>query len=148
MCSSVLIYWHIYIYVYIIYICIYVVAYIFHIYVCVWVSDSHSVMSNSLRPHGLYSLPGSPIHGILQARTLECVAISLSNINVYTAIIMIWKCQHLTAFDFKNVSFKSADSFISMVLKLPMVVIQVSQHYLLKRLPFFHCIFLPPLSIN
>ena len=34
-------------------------------------------MSNSLQPHGLY-LPGSSVHGILQARVLEWVAISLS----------------------------------------------------------------------
>ena len=35
-------------------------------------------MSNSLWPHGLYSLPGSSVHGILQARILEWVAISSS----------------------------------------------------------------------
>ena len=28
-------------------------------------------MSDSLQPHGLYSLPGSSVHGILQARILE-----------------------------------------------------------------------------
>ena len=39
-----------------------------------------SVMSDSLWPHGLYiALPGSSVHGILQARTLEWVAISFSN---------------------------------------------------------------------
>ena len=37
-----------------------------------------SVMSNSLWPHGLYSLPGSSVHGIFQARILEWVAISYS----------------------------------------------------------------------
>ena len=37
-------------------------------------SESHSVVSNSLRPHGL-SLPGSSAHGILQARILQWVAI-------------------------------------------------------------------------
>ena len=37
---------------------------------------SRSVVSDSLRPHGLYSLPGSSIHGIFQARILEWVAIS------------------------------------------------------------------------
>ena len=40
-----------------------------------WVSPS--VVSNSLRPHGL-SPPGSSVHGILQARILEWVAISFS----------------------------------------------------------------------
>ena len=35
-------------------------------------------MSNSLQAHGLYSLPGSSVHGILQARILEWVAISFS----------------------------------------------------------------------
>ena len=39
---------------------------------------SCSVMSNSLWPHGLHSLPGSSVHGILQAELLECVAISFS----------------------------------------------------------------------
>ena len=32
---------------------------------------SHSVMSDSLWPHGLYSPPGSSVDGILQARILE-----------------------------------------------------------------------------
>ena len=40
-------------------------------------SVSHSIMSNSLRPHGLY-LPGSSVHGILQARMLEWIAIPFS----------------------------------------------------------------------
>ena len=31
-------------------------------------------MSNSLQPHGLCSLPGSSVHGILQARILEWIA--------------------------------------------------------------------------
>ena len=31
-------------------------------------------MSDSLKPSGLYSLPGSSVHGILQARILEWVA--------------------------------------------------------------------------
>ena len=38
---------------------------------------SHSVMSDSLRPCGLYP-PGSSIHGLLQARILEWVAIPFS----------------------------------------------------------------------
>ena len=33
------------------------------------------LVSDSLRPHGLYSAPGSSVHGILQARILEWVAI-------------------------------------------------------------------------
>ena len=36
------------------------------------------VMSSSLWPHGLYRPPGSSVHGILQARILEWVAISFS----------------------------------------------------------------------
>ena len=39
---------------------------------------SRSIMSNPLRPHGLYSLPGSSVHGILQARTLEWAAVPFS----------------------------------------------------------------------
>ena len=38
---------------------------------------SHSVMSDSLRPKD-YSLPGSSVHGILQARILEWIAIPFS----------------------------------------------------------------------
>ena len=41
-------------------------------------SVNHSVMSNSLGLHGLYSPPGSSVHGILQARILEWVAILFS----------------------------------------------------------------------
>ena len=36
----------------------------------------HSVISDSLWPHGQYSLWGSTVHGIFQARTLEWIAIS------------------------------------------------------------------------
>ena len=36
------------------------------------------MVSDSLRADGLYSLPGSSLHGILQARILEWVAISFS----------------------------------------------------------------------
>ena len=36
-----------------------------------------SGVSDSLRPHGLYP-PGSSVHGILQARTLEWVAMAAS----------------------------------------------------------------------
>ena len=39
---------------------------------------SRSVMSDSLQPHGLYILPGSSVHGILQARILEWVAVPSS----------------------------------------------------------------------
>ena len=39
------------------------------------VSVSRSVTSDSFWPYGLYCLPGSSVHGILQARTLEWVAI-------------------------------------------------------------------------
>ena len=39
---------------------------------------SHSVVPNSLETPMDYSLPGSSVHGILQARTLECVAIPFS----------------------------------------------------------------------
>ena len=37
---------------------------------------SHSVVSASLQSHELCSPPGSSVHGILQARILEWVAIS------------------------------------------------------------------------
>ena len=39
---------------------------------------SHSVISYSLWPHGPYSLPGSSIHGIFQARILMWVTTSYS----------------------------------------------------------------------
>ena len=37
-----------------------------------------SCVSDSLQPHELYSLLGSSVHGVLQARILEWVAISFS----------------------------------------------------------------------
>ena len=39
---------------------------------------SCSVVSYSLQPHGLYSPPGSSVHGIFQARILAWIAISFS----------------------------------------------------------------------
>ena len=45
--------------------------------VCVWVCMCVcSVMSNCLQPHGLYSLPTSSVHGIIQARILEIQSLS------------------------------------------------------------------------
>ena len=44
--------------------------------VCVCVLVSHSCPT--LRPHGLYCPPGSSVHGILQARILEWVAMPFS----------------------------------------------------------------------
>ena len=41
-------------------------------------SDSYSAVSDSLQYHGLYSLPGFSVHGILQTRILEWVATSSS----------------------------------------------------------------------
>ena len=49
-------------------------SFFLHMYVCV----SRLVVSDSLGPHGLYSLPGSSVPGIFQARILEWVAISFS----------------------------------------------------------------------
>ena len=44
---------------------------------------SRSVMSDSLRPH---SPPGSSVHGVFQARTLEWVAISFGSLNIWAHI--------------------------------------------------------------
>ena len=49
-----------------------------HCMIPFWLCVSRSVMSDSLWPHGLYSLPGSSVHGIFQARILEWVNISFS----------------------------------------------------------------------
>ena len=43
---------------------------------------SHWVTPDSLWPHGLYSPPGSSVHGISQARLLEWAAISFSRFPV------------------------------------------------------------------
>ena len=43
------------------------------VFVCVCVS--HSMVSGSSKPHGLYSPPGSSVHGIFQARILEGTAL-------------------------------------------------------------------------
>ena len=48
-------------------------GFLVHRQIAVFESESVgcSVMSDSLQPHGLYNLPGSSVHGILQARMLE-----------------------------------------------------------------------------
>ena len=46
---------------------------------------NHSVVSDSLRPMGC-SLPGSSLHGILQVRILEWVAISFARGSFYPGI--------------------------------------------------------------
>ena len=48
-----------------------------HVCVCVCVCVSHSAMFDSLQPMD-YSPPGSSVHGSLQARILEWVAIPFS----------------------------------------------------------------------
>ena len=53
-----------------------------HIYIYIYICMlRHSVVSDSLQPTGLYSLPGSSVHGIFQARILEWVAISSSEVS-------------------------------------------------------------------
>ena len=62
----------------------------FRVCVCVCVREARThahVLAQlclTLQPHGLYSLPGSSVHGILQARILEWVAISSSRGNFPT----------------------------------------------------------------
>ena len=46
-----------------------------YVYMCVL---CYSVVSDFLQPHGLYSPPGSSVHGIIPARILEWVAVSYS----------------------------------------------------------------------
>ena len=64
-------------------------CYVLEVIKCSWVALLHQphvyssenerwVMSNSFWPRGLYSLPGSSVRGILQARLLEWVAINFS----------------------------------------------------------------------
>ena len=64
--------------------------------VCEWVCMciSHWVMSESLRPCRLYSLPGSSVHGISQARILEWVAISFSRLPLplLSHFSRVWLC--------------------------------------------------------
>ena len=52
----------------------------FLIFHCMWLDEnvSCSVVSDSLRPHGLYVAHQTPVHGILQATILEWVAIPFS----------------------------------------------------------------------
>ena len=47
-------------------------------YLSVKIGEDCSVVSDSLRPRGLYSLPGSSVHGIFQAIVLEWSAIFFS----------------------------------------------------------------------
>ena len=54
-----------------------------------WWKRSCSVVSDSLRPHGEYSPPGSSVHGVFQARILESVAISFSRTSSWPSD---WTC--------------------------------------------------------
>ena len=49
-----------------------------HLRLCVCACPLSPILCNSLWPHGLYSPPGSSVHGISQARILEWVAIIFS----------------------------------------------------------------------
>ena len=57
-------------------------GFLVHGQIAVFESESESVgcsvMSESLQPHGLYNLLGSSVHGILQVRMLEWVAVPFS----------------------------------------------------------------------
>ena len=53
---------------------------------------SRSVVSDSLRPHGLCGPPGSSVRGILQVRIPEWVATSLSNTCLYWLQISLHLC--------------------------------------------------------
>ena len=67
-----------------VYIYMYMCVYIY-IYTCIWTyiciceSEIHSIVSISLQPHGLACQ--APVHGILQARILEWVAIPFSRVS-------------------------------------------------------------------
>ena len=58
-------------------------------------SVSCSMVSDSLQPHGLYP-PGSSVHGILQARILEWVAISFSTKTARVTVFPFYEAsQHI-----------------------------------------------------
>ena len=70
--------WHIFIIHYLINKECYIEVNLKNSHLCESERVSHSVLSHSLRPHGIYTLPGSTVHETLQTRILEWVAISLS----------------------------------------------------------------------
>ena len=118
-------------------------------------------MSDSVRPIDGSPL-GSSVPGILQARILEWVAISFSDtwkwkvkVKSLSRVLLFatpWTAAYQAPLSmgfsrqeyWSGVplpSLRKCSSFI-----LLQVVDQFSQHHLLKRLSFLHCIFLPPLS--
>ena len=105
---------------------------------------------------------GTPVPGILQARTLEWVTICFSNAWKWKvkvkSLSRVWLLttpwtvayQHPLSMGFSRQEYwsglplpspRKCSSFI-----LLQVIDQFSQHHLLKRLSFIHCILLPPLS--
>ena len=58
---------------------------------------SSSVVSDPLQPHGLYSLPGSSVHGVFQARVLEWFVISWESewANILFTMKICNKCCHI-----------------------------------------------------
>ena len=73
---------------------------------------SRSVMSNSLRPHGLYSLSGSTVWEIFQARTLEQVGTPFSRGSFqprdWTCVSYISCIYHWATWEASNFMFHSS----------------------------------------
>ena len=108
------------------------------------------------------SPPGSPIPGILQVRTLEWVAISFSNAWKWKVKVKSLSRAQLLAIPRTaayqappSMGFSRQEYWSGLPLSSPrkcssfillQVVDQFSQHHLLKKLCFLHCIFLSPLS--
>ena len=70
---------------------------------------SHSVMSNSLQPHELYSPPCSSVHGILQARILEWIDIPFMYYFIFT-------CFEFSHFFFTVLHFQKHSSYQCIII--------------------------------
>ena len=110
---------------------------------------SHSVMSNSLWSNGLWP-PGSSVHGILQARILELVAISFSRGSFQprdqTCISYIerwiffyhcttWEAQVVFITVLSSTSHKSG-TILSLVFEFSLVIYNLYSYYHLPRSRF------------
>ena len=101
---------------------------------------SHSVVSDSLWPHGLYSPPGFSIYGLFQARVLEWVAISFARGSSWPRD-WTW-VSHIAGRCFYCLSHQGSPTSVwlplnSYVLVLVLGEIKLAWSYLLTHLSFY-----------
>ena len=111
-------------------------------YFTVFVSVNHSIMSDSLWFHGLWH-KGSSVHGLLQARILEWVALSFSKGSFWPRNWIY--VSHITSRFFTVWASKEVGVFDSIMNEIFLQILQILLVY--KILLTFICWFLYPSTV-